>query len=107
MAHPAGCIGLVPEGEEHYPVLPYEREVGYWIGQPFWNRGLTSEALTHYIAYCRDHEGLKSLLITTDRTNMASRRVAEKCGFAQIEEFTFDGIPSIAFRLDLTAHTDQ
>lgn len=39
---PAGCIGLVPEGEEHHPSEPLEREVGYWIGHPYWSKGLTT-----------------------------------------------------------------
>ena len=28
---PIGCIGIVPEGEEHYRVLSNEREVTYYL----------------------------------------------------------------------------
>ncbi|MCM1449775.1 MAG: GNAT family N-acetyltransferase [Clostridiales bacterium] len=98
---PVGCIGLVPVGEEHHEVLSDEREIGYWIGFPYWNKGLTTEALESFINYCRDNIRLKSLLITTDNKNKASQRVAEKCGFQFLEEYFYNGIPGKAYRLIL------
>lgn len=95
---PAGCIGLVPEGTEHFTPQSGEREVGYWIGHPLWGMGLTTEALVAFIAYCRDSLGLKSLLITTDAANIASQRVAAKCGFKFICDYDCDGIASKAYR---------
>ncbi len=74
---PIGSIGLVPEGAEHYPLMESELEAGYWIGRPYWNQGLTTEALDGLIGYCRDAVNLESLLITTDRRNIGSQRVAE------------------------------
>ncbi len=100
---PIGCIGLVPEGVEHYKTLSGEREVGYWIGHPYWGRGLTTEALRALAGFCRDVLRTDSLLITTDRLNRASRRVAEKCGFVKIEDYVYDGIPSTAYRLSFTS----
>jgi len=96
-----GCIGLVPRGEEHYPVAENEREVGYWVGHPLWGKGLTTEALRGLIAYSRDVLGLASLLITVDRKNGASKRVAEKCGFALVGEYECEGVPGYALRLGL------
>lgn len=96
---PIGCIGLVPEGDEHYVIEAETREVGYWIGHPYWNKGLTSEALNGFIGYCRNKLHLKKLLITTDARNSASQRVAEKCGFEFIEDYELDGIPSKAYLL--------
>lgn len=98
---PIGCIGLVPRGEEHYKPLDNEREVGYWIGHPYWGKGLTTEALTLLTVFCRATLHLDSLLITTDANNTASQRVAEKCGFMSIEDYDNDGTPSKAFRLML------
>lgn len=98
---PIGCIGLVPDGDEHHPVLPNEREVGYWIGYPYWDNGLTSEALKALIAFCEDTMGLESLLITTDSRNMASQRVAEKCGFEFLGDYTMDNTDGKAYRLQL------
>ena len=96
-----GCIGLVPQGEEHYVHEDKEREVGYWIGYPYWGQGLVSEALEAIIEYCRNTMRLKSLLIANDKRNVASQRVAEKCGFKFIEEYEYDGVCSKAYRLVL------
>jgi len=98
---PIGCIGLVPVGDEHHETASSEREVGYWIGHSFWNMGLTSEALKALIDYCHESIGLQSLLITTDKQNIASQRVAEKCGFRFVEQYSYDNIESYAYRLNL------
>lgn len=96
-----GCIGLVAAGEEHYAPIEKEREVGYWIGRPHWGKGLTPEALNAMLDHWRDSLGLKSLLLTTDARNAASRRVAEKCGFTPIARYTLNSTSSLAFRLPL------
>lgn len=44
---------------------------------------------------------LDSLQITTDQRNVASQRVAEKCGFLQVGSYVFDGIEINAYRLAL------
>lgn len=100
---PIGCIGLVPEGEEHHSVDSCEREVGYWIGHPYWGKGLTTEALKCLIGYCRDILMLASVLITTDVKNVASQRVAEKCGFHHMGDYDCDGVSCKFFRLGLNA----
>lgn len=97
---PIGCIGLVPAGNEHHETVSSEREVGYWIGHPYWNMGITTEALKALIVYCREKMNLSSLLITADNRNIASRRVAEKCGFQLVDTYFFDGVKSNAYRLN-------
>lgn len=94
-----GCIGLVPEDAEHHITAAHEREVGYWIGHPYWDDGLTTEALKTLIEYCRNSLRLESMLVTTDSSNIASQRVAEKCGFKLGEHYNYAGIDSMAFRL--------
>lgn len=98
---PIGCIGIVPEGEEHYDIMNGEREVGYWLGRTHWGKGITTEALKALIRYCRDALALKSLLITADARNTASQRVAEKCGFRLIDRYEISGNPGFAYRLML------
>lgn len=100
---PIGCIGLVPAGDEHYTLADNEREVGYWIGYSYWKMGMTTEALTALIEWCDKNLHLDSLLITTDANNIASQRVAEKCGFIHICDMDHEGIPIKAFRLNLAA----
>lgn len=97
-----GCIGLVPLGEEHYDIERNEREIGYWIGLPYWNQGLTSEALNGFIKYLSSQDKADSLLITTDASNIASQRVAEKCGFVRFDNFDFGEIPTYAYRRNLS-----
>lgn len=98
---PIGCMGLVPVGNEHHETARSEREIGYWIGYPHWNSGLTTEALKAMIAYCRENLNLPSLLITMDDRNVASKRVAEKCGFQLTDSYFYDGVKSNAYRLKL------
>lgn len=98
-----GCIGLVPAGDEHFGPQPGEREVGYWIGHPYWGAGMTTEAMRALIVFCRDTLRLDSLLITTDTRNIASQRVAEKCGFSFICDYVGDSTGGKAYRLSLSA----
>ena len=96
-----GCIGLVPQGMEHYEMPRFSREVGYWIGHPYWNRGLTTEALTGLIDFLYRNMDLCSLIITADSRNQASHRVALKAGFNFVGDYVHDGVPGKAFRLKL------
>ncbi len=98
---PVGCIGLVPRGAEHHSFGMSEREIGYWIGYPYWGKGLTTEALEGLIDYCRHSLDINTLMITTDSRNVASQRVAEKCGFRFMELYDYDGISSKAYCLNL------
>lgn len=98
---PIGCIGLVPQGYEHYPATESEREVGYWIGFRHWGHGLATEALEALIAYCRETLKIDTLLITTDKRNIASQRVAVKCGFKHFSDYEYNGAHSCGFRLNL------
>lgn len=98
---PIGSIGLVPFEDEHYALADEEREVGYWIGHPYWGMGITSEALQRMIEYWPAVHSVKSLVITAGASNFASQRVAEKCGFRWIEDYSIDSTPSKAYRLYL------
>lgn len=99
---PVGCVGLVPQGDEHFETGLAGREAGYWIGYPYWGRGLVTEALKGLIGYCMNDKRLQSLFITADSRNVASHRVAEKCGFKKIGDYVLDGVDSVAYRLSLT-----
>lgn len=56
-------------------------EVGYWCRTSVQNSGLTSEAAAHLAAFALAELGARRLTILTEASNIASRRVAEKCGF--------------------------
>jgi RimJ/RimL family protein N-acetyltransferase len=69
----AGNIGSW-ESEGH-------RYVGYWLGQPFWGKGIATKALMQFLK-----KEMRPLLARVAKTNIASRRVLEKCGFKLIGE---------------------
>jgi RimJ/RimL family protein N-acetyltransferase len=53
-------------------------EVGYWIGRPYWGRGIATAALIAFLAQVTT----RPLYAGVAKDNLASRRVLEKCGFA-------------------------
>ena len=56
-------------------------EIGYWCRTTRAGRGYVSEAVAAVARYA--HENLRAVRveIVTDEANLASRRVAERCGF--------------------------
>jgi RimJ/RimL family protein N-acetyltransferase len=58
-----------------------EPELGYWIGEPHWNRGYATEAVRAVIDYAFTAAGLDGLTSSCRINNPASRRVIEKCAF--------------------------
>jgi RimJ/RimL family protein N-acetyltransferase len=55
--------------------------LGYWLGEPWWGRGLMSEAVACTIGFARDRLGLKKLVSAYFTENAASGRIQEKHGF--------------------------
>jgi RimJ/RimL family protein N-acetyltransferase len=58
-------------------------EIGYWLGRPFWGRGLASEAVC---AFTQEARSLGPLEAAHFVDNPASGRVLEKAGFAYTGE---------------------
>ena len=52
-----GCIGMLPQDD----VASISAEVGYWLGEPFWNRGITTGALKALTKYAFGELGLVRL----------------------------------------------
>jgi RimJ/RimL family protein N-acetyltransferase len=57
-------------------------EIGYWVRSSCAGQGFATEAALALVALARDRLGARRLEITSDARNAASRRVAEKSGFA-------------------------
>ena len=72
-----GVAGLNREGSD-------AAELHYWIRSDRAGRGLTTEACRALIDWARDELGVGRLTLWAGRENHASRRVAEKLGFADI-----------------------
>ncbi len=59
-------------------------EVGYWLGKPFWGRGIATRAVMALIDRLRAEGTGRTLAATVFFENPASARVLGKAGFAEI-----------------------
>jgi [ribosomal protein S5]-alanine N-acetyltransferase len=55
--------------------------IGYWLGEPFWGRGLTTAALKQATDFAFQRHPLERLEATVFEWNPASARVLEKAGY--------------------------
>ena len=74
-----GSIGLhrndLAEQDDEY-------ELGYWIGKPFWGKGLIPEASRELLRHAFEDLGMRRIWCGHYDGNVKSRRVQEKLGFA-------------------------
>ena len=56
-------------------------EIGYWLGEPFWGRGISTEALIAVTRYAIETHGLTRIYAVPFAWNGASCRVLEKAGY--------------------------
>lgn len=75
-----GNIGFVPEND----VQRFNAEVGYLIGEPYWNRGIVTDALKEAIRYYFKHTPIIRVFAFVFEYNLPSMRVLDKAGFTQI-----------------------
>ncbi|GAB1475455.1 hypothetical protein MASR2M70_02870 [Bacillota bacterium] len=76
-----GCVGLVIGGKSNIKLPDDEGEIGYWIGVPFWGRGLIPEAVNRLMLRAFEDLNIKKLWCGYFDGNIKSKRVQEKCGF--------------------------
>lgn len=73
-----GGIGLKTRDDVHYRKM----ELGYWLGEDQWHRGIATEAVTVFSAWAFDRfDFLLRLEAEVFEGNRASCRVLEKAGF--------------------------
>ena len=72
-----GCIGLQLGRDVHCQTA----ELGYWLGEPFWGRGIMSEAVAEFTRYAFVTFTLNRIYAEPFANNSASARVLEKAGF--------------------------
>jgi RimJ/RimL family protein N-acetyltransferase len=79
---------VVDDGAVAGHVVSFERdgkrEVGYWLGRPFWGRGIATRALNEFLRLVTDRPLHAVVAVEHD----ASIRVLEKCGFTLIRSET-------------------
>ncbi len=78
-----GCISLTPKDDGAL-------ELGYWLGQPYWGRGLMSEAAAEMVDLGFRWTDIDEMQASALPDNPASLRVLEKAGFAACGRGTCD-----------------
>ena len=76
-----GDVGLKIGELSNIGLPENEGEIGYWIGVPFWGRGLIPEAVRELIRRAFADLRLETLWCGYFEGNDKSLRVQEKCGF--------------------------
>src|SRR5690606_18367998 len=74
-----GVVGLVRQAD----VYRLNAEIGYWLGEPYWGRGIATRAVRLMTDYGFRELGLVSIYAGIFAYNHASMRVREKCGYRQ------------------------
>jgi RimJ/RimL family protein N-acetyltransferase len=75
----AGAIGYVAGTD----VERYSAEIGYWLGEAHWGRGIATEALMLVTDYVFRSANLLRLFALPFADNQGSRRVLEKAGYVR------------------------
>ncbi|MFC5409243.1 GNAT family N-acetyltransferase [Larkinella bovis] len=73
----AGVAGVVPQTDIHR----LSGEIGYWLGEPYWGRGIATTVVRYLIQYTFVHTDLIRLFAGIFAYNKPSMRVLEKNGF--------------------------
>ena len=74
-----GYIQLV----HRHPAIPH---VEYQLDDEHWGKGIMTGALTEYLASIKDK--FPKLIAMVERSNLASKRVLDKCGFVFISKMS-------------------
>ena len=74
-----GGIGFSPGAD----VERYAAEIGYWLAEPFWGRGIAAEALRLVSQYAFDTCNMLRLFALPFADNTRSIRVLEKAGYTR------------------------
>ncbi len=77
-----GGVGVVLQQDIHR----CGGEIGYWLGEPFWGRGIMTEVVQKFSRYALTTFDLVRLFAGVFENNLASVRVLEKAGYS------FEGI---------------
>ncbi|MCC6815932.1 MAG: GNAT family N-acetyltransferase [Saprospiraceae bacterium] len=72
-----GAIGVHPQND----IYQKNAELGYWLSEKYWGRGIITEAITQIIEYSFSTFDINRLFARPFGSNIASQKVLEKCGF--------------------------
>lgn len=72
-----GCIGLFIKDD----VYCKSAEIAYWLGEPFWGRGIMSEAIKQLCQTAFEQYDIVRIFAEPYAHNIGSRKALEKAGF--------------------------
>jgi RimJ/RimL family protein N-acetyltransferase len=72
-----GVIGLILQKD----VYRKSAELGYWVGEPYWGRGIATKAVAQIVQYGFDELNLVRIFAGAFEYNVGSMRVLETNGF--------------------------
>lgn len=73
----AGGIGISPKSD----IKKKNAELGYWLGEPFWGKGIISGAIPEIVNIAFKTYDITRIYAAPFCSNYASQRVLEKSGF--------------------------
>lgn len=68
----------------HLEIQNNKAQIGYWVGEPFWNRGIASEAVKAVLEFGFETLNLEKIYGTCAVKNIASGKVMENNGMKNI-----------------------
>ena len=74
-----GGIGIIKQTD----VFRKNAEIGYWLGEKYWNKGFSTKAVKAMINYTFSNFDVERIFANVFESNIGSIRVLEKCGFTQ------------------------
>ncbi|MBR0537978.1 MAG: GNAT family N-acetyltransferase [Clostridia bacterium] len=99
-----GAIELKLNGHTDMTERDDECELGYWLGKPFWGRGLISEAVKEMLRRAFEDLGMRRVWCGYYEGNAASKRVQEKAGFRY--RWTTEGVDVPLMHEKRTGHVN-
>ncbi|HFA48323.1 MAG TPA: N-acetyltransferase [Bacteroidetes bacterium] len=72
-----GSIGVHPQKD----IMCKNAEMGYWLAEPFWGKGIMTRAVVQMVEYGFKHWDINRIYARPFGTNTASQKVLEKAGF--------------------------
>lgn len=97
-----GCITLMIGKNSNIGLPESEGEIGFWLGEPFWGRGIIPEAVKRLLKYGFNELHLQKIWCGYFEGNIKSKRVQEKCGFTY--RYTKENVPCAIKGLLRTEH---
>lgn len=79
----AGAIGVHPQED----IFCKNAELGYWLAQPFWGKGVMTRAIQETVVYGFDTWEIDRIFARPFGSNIGSQRALEKAGFTLEAKF--------------------